>query len=390
MTFFVMNLACFLLKVGSAPNFRPAFKFFSWQTAMVGSLASAAAMFFVDQTYAAAAICLLIFLFSLIHFLSPPKRWGDVSQNLIYHQVRKYLLRLKPEHIKFWRPQIILLVNNPRHQTRLIQLCNSMKKGSLYILGHVIVTDDFNTGVHEARLQQNAWANFISEIPRLKAFVQLTMSPSMTWGIRNLILSAGLGGMRPNVAILGFYNMDDLRRSRPYVPVPSAPASLAPWSKKRAEGPVRPSGRRRGDTSARILEGALPTDVIRTEEMMSPTEYMTILEDLTLRYKLNVAVGIGCEKLETPRRDGTNTKKYIDLWPIQMSAEIMTDGKSILTTNFDTCECIECSPLPPTAGSSAILTIIARHSHPSAGLHPQQRPRVEKRVQTPCPRFRRV
>ena len=309
MTFFVMNLACFLLKIGSAPNFRPAFKFFSWQTAVAGSLTSAAAMFFIDDTYAAAAICLLIFLFSLIHYLSPPKRWGDVSQNLIYHQVRKYLLRLKPEHIKFWRPQIILLVNNPRHQTRLIQLCNSMKKGALYILGHVIVTSDFATGVDEARLQQSAWANFISDTPRLKAFVQLTMSPSITWGIRNLILSAGLGGMRPNIAVLGFYNMDEFRKSRPDVPVPGT----RPGMSAKAQGKAKPTGRRRGDTSARILEGFLPTDVIRTEEMMSPTDYMTILEDLTLRYKLNVAVGKGCETLETPRTDGLNTKKYIDL-----------------------------------------------------------------------------
>ncbi|PKS05225.1 hypothetical protein jhhlp_008596 [Lomentospora prolificans] len=333
MTFFVMNLACFLLKVGSAPNFRPGFKFFSWQAALAGSFMSASAMFFTDETYAAASVCLVIFLFSLIHYLSPPKRWGDVSQNLIYHQVRKYLLRLKPEHIKFWRPQIILLVNNPRHQTRLIQLCNSMKKGALYILGHVIVTDDFNTGVHEAKLQQHAWANFISEIPRLKAFVQLTMSPSITWGIRNLILSAGLGGMRPNIAVLGFYNMDELRRTRPLAPIPSAPTSPTSKAKRPA---AKAANRRRGDTAARLLEGFLPTDVIRTEEMMSAMDYMTILEDLTLRYKLNVAVGKGCEQLEMPRQDGSNSKKYIDLWPIQMSAEILSDGKSILTTNFDT------------------------------------------------------
>jgi potassium/chloride transporter 9 len=210
-----------------------------------------------------------------------------------------------------------------------------MKKGSLYILGHVIVTDDFNTGVHEAKLQQHAWASFISEIPRLKAFVQLSMSPSITWGIRNLILSAGLGGMRPNIAVLGFYNMDELRRSRPLVPVPSAPTS--PTSKVKRPG-AKAANRRRGDTAARLLEGFLPTDVIRTEDMISVTDYMTILEDLALRYRLNVAVGKGCEKLELPRHDGSNTKKYIDLWPIQMSAEIVSDGKSILTTNFDTCK----------------------------------------------------
>ncbi|KAI0470842.1 amino acid permease-domain-containing protein [Xylariaceae sp. FL0804] len=335
MTFFVMNLACFLLKIGSAPNFRPAFKFFSWQTAFSGSLLSAAAMFFIDETYAASAICLLIFLFLLIHYTSPPKHWGDVSQNLIYHQVRKYLLRLKPEHIKFWRPQIILLINDPRRHTRLIQFCNSMKKGSLYILGHVIVTDDFNSGIHEAKLQQNAWTRYITEYSRIKAFVQLTMSPSIEWGVRNLILSAGLGGMRPNIAVLGFYNLDDLRRSRPLSQIPEMPMSPAKVKAlSKAEGKTR--RRPRGDTSTRLLEGYLPTDAIRTEGMMRPTDYMTILEDLALRNRLNVAVGKGFQALETPRADGNNAKRYIDLWPIQMSAEISAGGKSVLTTNFDT------------------------------------------------------
>ncbi|KAK0635210.1 amino acid permease-domain-containing protein [Bombardia bombarda] len=329
MTFFVMNLACFLLKIGSAPNFRPGFKFFTWQTAFTGSVLSAAAMFFIDETYATTAVCLLVFLFLMIHYLSPPKHWGDVSQNLIYHQVRKYLLRLKPEHIKFWRPQIILLVNNPRKQTRLIQFCNSMKKGALYILGHVIVTDDFSTGVTEAKLQQAAWTKYISEYSRIKAFVQLTMSPSITWGVRNLVLSAGLGGMRPNIAVMGFYNMDDLRGSRPDMQVPEPPLSSKPAQ-------PNPTRRRRGDTSARLLDGFLPTDVIKEEEMMTVTSYLTILEDLALRYRLNVAIGKGFETLETPRKDGTNTKQYIDLWPIQMSAELSADGKSVLTTNFDT------------------------------------------------------
>lgn len=352
MTFFVMNLACFLLKIGSAPNFRPAFKFFNWQSAFVGSILSAAAMFFIDETYAASAICLLIFLFLLIHYLSPPKHWGDVSQNLIYHQVRKYLLRLKPEHIKFWRPQIILLINDPRHHTRLIQFCNSMKKGSLYILGHVIVTDDFNSGIHEAKLQQGAWTKYITEYSRIKAFVQLTMSPTIEWGVRNLILSAGLGGMRPNIVILGFYNMDELRRSKPLASLPEVPVSPARAKlNDKVEG-KRP-GRRRGDTSARLLEGFLPTDAIRTEGLMPVTSYMTIVEDLAHRHRLNVAIGKNFQSLETPRRDGANAKKYIDLWPIQMSAEITAQGKSVRTTNFDTCKCC-CSAISLGYTSSSV------------------------------------
>ena len=93
MTFLVMNLACFLLKIGSAPNFRPSFHFFNWQTAFAGAIISGTAMFFVDGVYASGCVSILIIIFLIIHYTSPPKSWGDVSQSLIYHQVRKYLLR---------------------------------------------------------------------------------------------------------------------------------------------------------------------------------------------------------------------------------------------------------------------------------------------------------
>jgi len=371
MTFFVMNLACFLLKIGSAPNFRPAFKFFTWQTAFAGSVLSAMAMFFIDETYATTAVCLLVFLFLMIHYF---KHWGDVSQNLIYHQVRKYLLRLKPEHIKFWRPQIILLINNPRRQTRLIQFCNSMKKGALYILGHVIVTDDFTAGVAEAKLQQHAWTKYISEYSRIKAFVQLTMSPSLVWGVRNLILSAGLGGMRPNIAIMGFYNMEDFRRSLPSDSTPKSPLTPSTTQKNdQSESDGNTPRRKRGDTSARILEGFLPTDIIKTEGMMTPTSYLTILEDMALRYRLNVAIGKGFEVLETPQKDGANSKKYIDLWPIQMSAELSADGRNVLTTNFDTCE----STIPT---SHTKTDASCRHSHFTVGIYSPHCSDVEESV----------
>jgi potassium/chloride transporter 9 len=330
MTFLVMNLACFLLKIGSAPNFRPSFHFFNWQTALTGTIVSAVAMFFVDGLYATGCVGILIAIFLVIHYTSPPKSWGDVSQSLIYHQVRKYLLRLRQEHVKFWRPQILLFVNDPRRQYKLIQFCNSMKKGALYILGHVIVTDNFGGSVPEARRQQAAWTKYI-DFSKIKAFVNIAISPGVEWGARNIVLSAGLGGMRPNIAVLGFYNLDDLRRNQPLIDVPEI---RTPEIRPEIGDPPLP----RQDSKVGVT---LPTDSCKTEAMMSVTSYVTILEDLLLRLQINVAVAKGFQDLELPHADGNQTKKYIDLWPIQMSAEIAAEGdnkQNVLTTNFDTCK----------------------------------------------------
>ncbi|KAJ5964455.1 uncharacterized protein N7479_004331 [Penicillium vulpinum] len=320
MTFLVTNLACFLLKIGSAPNFRPSFRYFNWQTAAAGTLVSGISMFFVDGIYATGCVGILVVLFLLIHYTSPPKPWGDVSQSLIYHQVRKYLLRLRQEHVKFWRPQILLFVSDLERQYKMVSFCNSLKKGSLFVLAHVLVTDDFSAAVPEARRQQTAWTKFI-ENSKIKAFVNIAVSPAAEWGMRNIVLNSGLGGMRPNIVVI-----DQFRSGQSLVETLSLNSGHRD-SRARRHSVYSSIG---SEESSESRPAITP---------MSGKSYVTILEDLLFKLRINVAVAKGFEDLELPDPNGRHTKKYIDLWPIQMSAELGADNESkqnLLTTNFDT------------------------------------------------------
>lgn len=328
MTFLVTNLACFLLRVGSAPNFRPSFKYFSSKTAFAGGLVSVLAMYLVDGISATSVIVFLIFLIMIIHYTTPPLNFGDISQLLIYHQVRKYLLRLKLNmSVKYWRPQILLLCDNPRTSWTLIAFCNHLKKGGLYILGHVVLMSDDSLGgsdvnsefnvssFKEIRKQKNAWTK-LRDVAKIKAFVQIAIGPSLPWGVRNVFLGSGLGGMRPNITVLGFY---DSQKHGVELPLKQEQKSLSTLH--------------------------LPTDECRKERKVSVNQWVQIVEDLVIM-QATVAVAGNFSKMEVPILRGSrwtrkfkndDQKKYIDLYPIQMSSICFNDdGKSVMSTNFDT------------------------------------------------------
>ncbi|EGW31780.1 uncharacterized protein SPAPADRAFT_72504 [Spathaspora passalidarum NRRL Y-27907] len=335
MTFIVTNIACFLLKIGSAPNFRPSFKYFSTRTALTGAIVCFIAMFIVDGISATLVIFCLTFFILMIHYSTPPSKFGDISQLLIYHQVRKYLLRLKLEmSVKYWRPQILLLCDNPRTSWNLIGFCNHLKKGGLYVLGHVVMMNDdtapesnssknstvFSVNTYkEVRKQKQAWIK-LRDMSKVKAFVQIALGPTLPWGVRNVYLGSGLGGMKPNITVLGFYD----------------------FVKHGIEMPIIPT----------FEEGVtdLPTDTCRKEKKVSIGQWVQIVEDLIV-LQATVAVAANFSKLKLPKVEENGfwktlfhkpnvdkgVSKYIDLYPIQMSSINQLDnGQSVLSTNFDT------------------------------------------------------
>jgi len=178
------------------------------------------------------------------------------------------------------------------------------------------------------------------DFSKIKGFVQIAIAPTVEWGARNIVLSAGLGGMRPNIAVLGLYNLSEYRASRPLVDIPSLPPSQAG-----SKAPSIKPGKKDGKGSIRLPDaGELPTDSCRPERAVTPQSYVNILEDLLLSLQINVGIAKGFKDLELPdqgdRKHGKAKKKFIDLWPIQMAAEIEGDSKNkasgLLTTNFDT------------------------------------------------------
>ena len=208
LSYFTVNLACLFLEWASAPNFRPKFTGYNILSCGLGCVGCFVMMIVISQLFTAVAWLLLFVCIGIFSFTSGPKykEWGSIGQALMFHQVRKYLLMMdvRKDHVKFWRPQILLLVSNPRYNCVLIEFINSLKKSGLYVLGHVHVSNfDELASKDPSVTELPHWLELITHL-KVKAFPEITVAKSMREGSQQLARISGLGAMKPNTVIFGF------------------------------------------------------------------------------------------------------------------------------------------------------------------------------------------
>eukprot|EP00042_Codosiga_hollandica_P055359 m.772359 g.772359 ORF g.772359 m.772359 type:complete len:983 (-) comp59097_c0_seq7:2715-5663(-) len=196
----LVNLTFLALSLTGVPNFRPSFHYCTWWTALLGTVLNLGVSFFLNWVYGLFGVVVVTLVFVFLVIRAPAKNWGAISHALVFHQVRKYLLMIDAtqQHTKFWRPNILLLLDNPG--ASLIGFCNNLKKGGILVIGQVI-PGNFDTYVDIAKNLRLGWINFIRDF-HVKAFPHFTISSNFKEGAESLLLGAGMGGIKCNTLCL--------------------------------------------------------------------------------------------------------------------------------------------------------------------------------------------
>ncbi|XP_037076364.1 solute carrier family 12 member 9-like [Pollicipes pollicipes] len=345
MSYFAVHLATLGLEWASAPNFRPEFAYFTWHTCLGGMIGTLAMSLLVSWWCMLVSVAVCVLLVILIHNFSPAteNNWGSLSQALIFHQVRKYLLLLDPRkaHVKFWRPQMLLLVANPRSACPLIQFVNDMKKSGLFLVAHVKVgTLDDRPGDPCAG-ETLLWMKLVDHL-KVKAFTELTLAPTIREGMQHLVRISGMGGMKPNTVILGFRDdhshVDFLRKSYLDTFRANGRALRPRYTSSRELDVLRMSDLQCPPDSAFHPE-RLRTDAADPDERLgqvSPAEYVQMVRDL-IKMDKNVCL---CryfhnfDKKELAKRLKHREVVHIDAWPVNFFDTSSTWTSDDVTSQF--------------------------------------------------------
>lgn len=134
----LVNMAMLLVALSGTPNFRPRFKYTHWSLALLGMLLNWAVMFVLNWIYALVAVGVFVTLVLWLSFGYVPNKdieWGDARVALIFHQIRKFLLKIswmsKAQTGKLWRPSVLLFLR--QRDSQLLQVCNYLKRGGIYM-----------------------------------------------------------------------------------------------------------------------------------------------------------------------------------------------------------------------------------------------------------------
>uniref|UniRef100_A0A0N5ANZ6 Solute carrier family 12 member 9 n=1 Tax=Syphacia muris TaxID=451379 RepID=A0A0N5ANZ6_9BILA len=204
--FAITNFACFDATQAKSPGFRPGFRFYNKWLSLFGSVLCIIIMFVLSWMIALLTFGIFVLLFIYIRTKKSNINWGSSTQANSYRNALLALLKLSQiqEHVKNYRPQLLVLTGNPFARQALVDFAYSISKGqNLMICGHVVPYPPSVAAtacIKKLNVELTQWLND----HRIRAFYCAVANRSLKSGVQSLLQTVGLGKMQPNILLMGF------------------------------------------------------------------------------------------------------------------------------------------------------------------------------------------
>ncbi|KAJ0174949.1 hypothetical protein K1T71_009090 [Dendrolimus kikuchii] len=187
----LINFSTFHASLAKPVGWRPTFRLYNMWLSLLGSMLCVAIMFVISWITALVTFTFLLTLYLIVSYRKPDVNWGTTTQAQTYKTALSGVHQLNrvTEHVKNYRPQILVLSGFPGERPILTDFTYLLTKGlSLMICGHIVQGQVSYRGREALTNRAYHWFNR----RRMKAFYSLVDD------------AGGLGKLRPNILMMGF------------------------------------------------------------------------------------------------------------------------------------------------------------------------------------------
>ncbi|CAB3372416.1 Hypothetical predicted protein [Cloeon dipterum] len=201
----LINFCTFHAAFVKPTGWRPSFRFYNKWLSLIGAISCVMIMFLINPNTTLITVVVIIVLYLVVMYRKPDVNWGSSKQAQTYNVALNstYQLELTNEHVKNYKPQILLLSGNPAARPALLQLASHLSKSCSLLLCGKISTEKLSHS--ERSCCTNQAMRFLSE-SKIRAFFSVVDNVKFALGVRCLLQASGVGKLRPNVMMTGFKN----------------------------------------------------------------------------------------------------------------------------------------------------------------------------------------
>ncbi|XP_076039527.1 bumetanide-sensitive sodium-(potassium)-chloride cotransporter-like isoform X2 [Oratosquilla oratoria] len=199
----LINFSTFHASLQRVPSWRPDFKYYNMWLSLVGAILCTAVMILIEWWTALLTGAIIFILYLVIHYRKPDANWGSSTQAQTYNEALGSVIALGglEDHVKTYRPQLLVLAGAPRDRPPLLHFANTITKNmSLLVVGHYLKDPAPPRVKRRLTDTSTRWLQH----NKIRAFYAVADGPSVYDAARSLMANVGLGKLKPNVVLMGY------------------------------------------------------------------------------------------------------------------------------------------------------------------------------------------
>lgn len=157
----LINFSTFHASFSKPVGWRPTFKYYNMWLSLAGAIFCVLVMFLISWWTALLTLAFVFAFYVIVSVRKPEVNWGSTTQAQMYKNALQAVQQLNAveEHVKNYRPQILVLSGMPSARPALVDFAYLVTKNlGMLVCGHINTVSDLSNSTIIFVINQNCFA----------------------------------------------------------------------------------------------------------------------------------------------------------------------------------------------------------------------------------------